>query len=348
MTEWIAIVLVRGFDTTTEADMQAVVIDRFGDPKDVLTAQTVPTPEPGPGEVRVATALSPIHNHDLAIIRGVYGYKPPLPAVPGTEAVGVVDAVGPGAEGLAVGQRVAMAGIHAAWADFFLARADRAVPIPASVPDETACQLLAMPLSALMLLDDLRVQPGQWIAVNAANGAVGRLVNLFAQQRGVKVVSLVRGAASVRALEQLGYGPVIDSDVEGWAAHAAAVTNGEPIVRGIDQVSGPAAGALMSLLAPRGELISFGALSGQPLVIETGAVIFKQAVVKGFWGQQRSAEIDPADYVRLISELVGLAADGTLRLDVQAEFGLDHAGEAAVLSETPGRNGKVVLRAGAR
>ena len=51
-------------------------------------------PEPGRGQVRVRMAMSPIHNHDLAIIRGKYGYKPPLPAVPGTEAVGVVDALG--------------------------------------------------------------------------------------------------------------------------------------------------------------------------------------------------------------------------------------------------------------
>lgn len=327
--------------------MQAVVIDRFGEPKDVLTAQEVPPPAPGPGEVRIAMTLSPIHNHDLAIIRGVYGYRPPLPAIPGTEAVGVVDAVGPGA-GIQVGQRVAVAGARATWADFFLARAEQVVLMPPTVSDETACQLLAMPLSSLMLLDDLRVQPGQWITVNAANGAVGRLVNLFAQQRGVHVLSLVRGPGSVRAMEQIGYGPVIDTEVEGWAARAASVSNGEPIVRAVDQVSGQAAGDLMSLLAPRGELVSFGALSGQPLIIDTGAVIFKQAVVKGFWGQQRSAEIDHADYVRLVHELVGRAADGTLRLEVQAEFPLDGAADAAVLSETPGRNGKVVLRAGAR
>ncbi len=268
--------------------------------------------------------------------------------MPGTEAVGIVDAIGPGTEGLALGQRVAMAGIRDAWAEFFLARADRAVPMPAQVPDETACQLLAMPLSALMLLDDLRVRSGQWIAVNAANGAVGRQLNLFARQRGVRVLSLVRGPSSVRALAQLGYGPVIDTEVPDWAARAAEATGGAPIVRAVDQVSGPAANELLSLLAPRGELVSFGALSGRPLTVDTGAVIFKQVVIKGFWGQQRGAEIDPADYLRLITELVGLADEGTLRLDVQAEFGLAHAVEAAALSETPGRNGKVVLRAGAR
>ncbi|WP_410872422.1 zinc-binding dehydrogenase [Nocardia sp. A7] len=328
--------------------MQAVVIDEFGEPKDVLTAQQVPTPEPGAGEVRIATSLSPIHNHDLAIIRGVYGYRPPLPAIPGTEAVGVVDAVGPGVDTLQVGQRVAIAGVRGAWADSFVARAEQAVPMPDSVSDETACQLLAMPLSALMLLDDLRVHAGQWIVVNAANGAVGRLLNLFAKERGVRVLSLVRGQSSVQALEALDYGPVLDTESVGWLAAGADITGGEPIVRAVDQVSGPAAGELMALLAPRGELISFGALSGKPLIIDTGAVIFKQAVVKGFWGQQRGSEIGRADYVRLITELVTLAAAGTVRLDVQADFPLDRAAEAAVAAETPGRNAKVVLRAGAR
>ncbi|MFI1236320.1 zinc-binding dehydrogenase [Nocardia salmonicida] len=328
--------------------MQAVVIDEFGEPKDVLTAQQVPTPDPGEGEVRIAMSLSPIHNHDLAIIRGVYGYRPPLPAIPGTEAAGVVEAIGPGVDTLQVGQRVAIAGVRGAWADSFVARAAQAVPMPDSVPDETACQLLAMPLSALMLLDDLQVTPGQWIVVNAANGAVGRLLNLFAKERGVQVLSLVRGQSSVQALEQLGYGPVLDTESVGWLATGADITGGEPIVRAVDQVSGPAAGDLMALLAPRGELISFGALSGKPLIIDTGAVIFKQAVVKGFWGQQRSSDIDRADYARLITELVTLAADGTLRLDIQADFALDQAAQAAAVSETPGRNGKVVLHAGTR
>lgn len=64
--------------------MRGVVIEAFGRPSDVLTLAERPLPEPGPGQVRVRMTMSPIHNHDLAIVRGVYGYKPPLPAVPGT------------------------------------------------------------------------------------------------------------------------------------------------------------------------------------------------------------------------------------------------------------------------
>jgi NADPH:quinone reductase-like Zn-dependent oxidoreductase len=115
---------------------------------------------PGPGEARVRMLLSPIHNHDLAIVRGVYGYKPALPAVPGTEALGIVDALGEGVQGLRVGQRVATASAQAAWADCFVSPAAKLVPVPDALPDEAACQLLAMFLSALMLLHDLNLQPG--------------------------------------------------------------------------------------------------------------------------------------------------------------------------------------------
>ncbi|MBM3717143.1 MAG: NADPH:quinone oxidoreductase, partial [Actinobacteria bacterium] len=90
--------------------MRAIIHHEFGEPADVLAVEEVATPEPGPGEVRVRVTLSPIHNHDLWTVRGTYGYKPELPARAGTEAVGVVDALGDGVEGLTVGQRVATGG----------------------------------------------------------------------------------------------------------------------------------------------------------------------------------------------------------------------------------------------
>ena len=155
--------------------MQSVVIDRFGEPADVVHLGERPLPEPGPGEARVRMTLSPIHNHDLAIVRGVYGYRPALPAVPGTEALGLIDALGEGVQHLRLGQRVASASAQAAWAECFISPAAKLVPVPDALPDEAACQLLAMPLSALMLLEDMRLQPGQWIVQNAAYGAVGKV-----------------------------------------------------------------------------------------------------------------------------------------------------------------------------
>lgn len=325
--------------------MRAVVIEEFGEPTGVLAVAERPAPEPGPGQVRVAMTLAPIHNHDLAIVRGVYGYRPPLPAIPGTEAVGRIDALGPEVTGVEVGQRVSVSGIQGAWAEYFLADAAQVVPVPGAVSDETAAQLLAMPLSALMLLEDLNVQPGQWIAVNAANGAVGRLLNVLARQRGVNVLNLVRGPASVRALGELGFEPVVDTESADWVARATESVGGEGVARAVDQVGGPASNDLLTLLGPRGELISFGALSGQPMTINPGAMIFKQAVVKGFWGSKRAEEIGPEQRRRLIGELVDAAARGVLRLEVEGAYPLESAAEAAAATERPGRNAKIALTA---
>ncbi|MEV0247699.1 zinc-binding dehydrogenase [Nocardia sp. NPDC050712] len=324
--------------------MRAVVIEAFGEPKEVLTAGERPTPEPGEGQVRIALILAPIHNHDLATIRGVYGYKPVLPAIPGTEAVGRIDALGPGVTGLELGQRVSVSGIHEAWAEYFLAKAGQVVPLPDSVPDLTAAQLLAMPLSALMLLEDLNVAAGDWITINAANGAVGRLLNTLASQRGVHVLSLVRRADAVETLRELGAEAVVDTGTEGWQQRAAELTGGAPIVRAIDQVGGSAANDLLALLGPGGELISFGALAGKPLIVDPGPMIFKQAVIKGFWGSKRAEQTSREEMRRLITELVTMAATGALRLEVEATYPLESAAEAAVASETPGRSAKIALQ----
>ncbi|MFI9407685.1 zinc-binding dehydrogenase [Nocardia sp. NPDC052316] len=323
--------------------MRAVVIESFGEPKDVLTTAERPLPEPGEGEVRLELVLAPIHNHDLAIVRGVYGYKPPLPAIPGTEGVGRVDALGAGVTGLTVGQRVTVSGAQNVWADYFVVKAAQVVPVPDAVSDETAAQLLAMPLSALMLLEDLEVAAGDWIAINAANGAVGRLVNVLARQRGINVLNLVRGPKSVEALRSAGFEPVFDTEAEGWRDAAVAATSGAPIVRAVDQVGGRAASDATALLAPKGQLISFGALSGQPLTLSPSELIFKQIVVKGFWGSKRIEETSAEDRKRLIGELVSAAAQGVLRLDVEATYALDSAADAAVATESPGRSAKIAL-----
>lgn len=325
--------------------MRAVVIERFGEPKDVLTTEERPVPEPGPGEVRLQLILAPIHNHDLAIVRGVYGYRPPLPAIPGTEAVGRVDAVGPDVTGLVVGQRVTVSGAQNVWAECFVVPAGQVVPVPDAVSDETAAQLLAMPLSALMLVEDLALQPGEWLVINAANGAVGRLVNVFGRQRGLHVLNLVRGPASVAALRELDYEPVLDTESADWRARVETVTSGAPIARAVDQVGGRAGADELVLLAPNGHLIIFGALSGKPLSLDSGSLIFKQAVVKGFWGAKRIEQIGAEHRGRLIGELIDLAARGELRLNIETAYLLESAADAAVATETPGRSAKIALSA---
>jgi NADPH:quinone reductase-like Zn-dependent oxidoreductase len=323
--------------------MRCVVIEQFGEPAQVVRSAERPLPEPGPGEVRVRLLLSPIHNHDLAILRGVYGYRPKLPAIPGSEALGRVEALGEGVRGLQPGQRVATAAGQGVWAEQFVCQASKLVPVPEGLPDEAACQLLAMPLSALMLLEDMQLAPGQWIVQNAANGAVGKTLATLAATRGVHVVNLVRRESALADLQAVGISHAVSTDQPDWKTRVAALTGGAPIVRAIDSIGGEAANEIMSLLAERGELVSFGALTMKPLVIGADQLIFKQARVSGYWASKRLAATPPAELARMIGELARLATGGTLRLPVQAVFGLADAAQAMAEAERVGRDGKILL-----
>ena len=184
--------------------MRSVVYNAFGVPAEVLHLAERPVPDPGPGEIRVRMVLSPVHNHDLWTIRGEYGVKPVLPAIGGTEALGVVDKLGEGLTTPALGQRVTAGSAVSTWAEYFLARAATVIPVPVTISDDVACQLTAMPLSAMMALEELGVQPGQWMIQNAATGAVGKTLAMIAKARGVHVVNIVRRRAGVAELAALG------------------------------------------------------------------------------------------------------------------------------------------------
>lgn len=255
--------------------MRALIHHSFGDPAQVLGVEDVETPQPGPGEVLVRTVLSPIHNHDLWTVRGTYGFKPELPARAGTEAVGVVEAVGEGVTGFAAGQRVATGGSFGAWAEFFVAEAGALIPVPEGLSDEVAAQLVAMPFSAISLLDFLQLNEGDWLVQNAANGAVGRLLAQLAAARGINVIGLVRRSSGVQELASQGIERVVATDDEGWCEQVAQLTGGAPIVVGVDSVGGQASGDVLSLLAENGTLVVFGAMASPTMQIGSGDVILK-------------------------------------------------------------------------
>ena len=323
--------------------MRSVTLGSFGRPSEVLTLSDTPVPEPGAGQVRVRMTMSPIHNHDVAIVRGVYGYKPPLPAVPGTEATGVVDALGAGVDGFTIGQRVTIGGGSATWAEYFLAPAAQLVPVPDALSDELACQLISMPLSAMVVLDDLQLQPGQWMIQNAANGAVGKTLAMLAAGRGIRVVNLVRRDSGIAELEQLGITDTVSTEQDGWPDRVRELTGDDAIVCAVDSIGGPATDAILGTVAEKGLLISFGAMVGRSLEIDIDNLLFKQTTVKGFWLAKRMQEISADDTARMIGELVQLALSGALRLPVEAAYDLADAPSAVTASTAPGRQGKVVL-----
>ncbi|MFV0633436.1 zinc-binding dehydrogenase [Demequina sp.] len=324
--------------------MRALIQHQFGNPTEVLTVEDVDTPEPGPGEVRVRMLASAIHNHDLWTVSGDYGFKPEMPAAAGTEAVGVVDALGEGVDGLQVGQRVASAGTFGVWSELFVAKAATLIPVSDAIPDEVATQLVSMPFSAISLLESLDLNEGDWLVLNAANGAVGRLVAQLAKGRGVNVVGLVRREAGVAELADQGIGRIVATDADGWQDRVRELTGGAPLRAGVDQVGGRAAGDMLELLGDDSTLVVFGAMDSPKLELSSGPIIFKHVTIRGFWGSRVSATMAAQDRTRLMGELFARLSDGTITLPVDSTFPLENIADAVAAHYTPGRVGKVLLR----
>ena len=324
--------------------MRSALHHEFGDPIQVLVLDDVPMPEPKAGEVRIRTLLAPIHNHDLLTVHGQYGYKPTLPAIGGSEAVGIVDALGEGVEGVSIGDRVASSSGRGTWAEYFTTPARMIVPMPDGIPDETAAQLMAMPLSALMLLDSLALPPGAWIVQNAANGAVGKALAMLGEARGLHVVNVVRRDEGIAELAALGIPHVVSSAQPDWMQQVRDLTGPELAQAAIDSVGGKASGEMLSLVGNGGTLVSFGALTGEAMRLSPADLIFKQAIVKGFWGSKASQAMSTEDKRRLVGELLQRTLAGELRLPVDAVHDLADISQAVAASLRPARAGKVLLR----
>ena len=325
--------------------MRSATYDHFGKPTEVLSIGDRPTPEPKANEVRVKTILASIHNHDLLTIRGQYGFKPEMPAIGGSEAVGIIDAVGSDVKNLKVGQRVAAASVQATWAEYFVAVEDMVFPMPDSLDDEMAAQLIAMPLSALMLIEFLELESGQWVIHNAANGAVGKSLAMLAAARGINTINVVRSDDAIKELEALGIKHNINTSDDDWKDQVKDILGDEKISAAVDSIGGDSSNDLLALLGHGGTLASFGIMSGKPMVLDPTHIIFKQATIKGFWGSKISQEMSVENKQRLIDELIERANDGNLKLPVEATFDLADIVKAVDGKLQASKNGKVLLKA---
>ncbi|MGE6573009.1 zinc-binding dehydrogenase [Psychrobacter namhaensis] len=324
--------------------MRSAIYNTFGKPTEVLSLGDSPVPEPKADEVRVKTILASIHNHDLLTIRGQYGFKPELPAIGGSEAVGIVDAIGDDVKNVKVGQRVAAASVQATWAEYFVAAEDMVFAVPDDLEDEIAAQLIAMPLSALMVIEFLELKSGQWVIHNAANGAVGTSLAMLAAARGINTINVVRSADAVAELEALDIKNNINSSDEDWKDQVRKIIGDDKISGAIDSVGGESSNDLLSLLGHGGTLASFGIMSGQPMALDPTNIIFKQVTIKGFWGSKISQEMSVENKQRLIDELIERATNGNLKLPVEATFDLADIKKAVDGKLQSNKNGKVLLK----
>jgi NADPH2:quinone reductase len=324
---------------------RAVRFASFGEPTDVLAAEPVPIPDPGPGQVLLRMTARPVNPSDLSLVRGRYGELPPLPATPGLEGVGVVEALGAGVDGVAVGARVVpMSAAPGTWAEHMLAPGAALVTVPDGVGDEAAAQLVVNPLTAWVLIEEeLAVRPGEWLLQNAAGSTLGRVVLQLARARGFHTINVVRRPEQEEELLALGADAVLVEGRDDIAARVREITGGDGATKAIDAVAGEAGARLADALAPRGTLITYGRLSQRPLALDTGRQIFGGTTVRGFWLVRWFRETSPAGVEAAIGAVLGLMADGTVDPPVEARYDLDDVREAVVHAERPGRSGKVLL-----
>jgi NADPH:quinone reductase-like Zn-dependent oxidoreductase len=330
--------------------VNAVVFDRTGPPAEVLGLREVPAAQPRRGEVLVRMLASPINPSDLMYIEGRYGLKPALPATPGFEGVGVVEASGGGILGwLRKGKRVAVINDRVGnWAEYTVTTARQVIPVPDDLPDDQAATFFVNPATAVaMTLDVLDVPAGEWLLQTAAGSNLGKMVVRLGKRTGFRTLNVVRRREQAAELSALGADAVLvegDGPIE--AQVRAAVAGG--VRYAIDPVGGATGTAAIAALAPGGRCLLYGSLSDEPISVHPRRILSGEVHVEGFWLGNWAKRQSIRRMLRLFREVRGLIRDGTLHSPIAATYPLARVREAVTHAATAAKGGKVLLHIGER
>ena len=324
--------------------MRSVRFSQFGNPVKALTLEDIPRPDAASGEVLLRVTARSINPSDLLAVSGQYGILPKLPATPGNECVGVVEALGDGVTALQIGQRVVpIRPNQGTWQEYITVQADRVLPVPDGVPDAQAATLLVNPPTAwIMLHEILRVQPGDWILQTAAGSAVGTWVIKIAKQIGAKTINVVRRRDQVDILTALGADEVICTADEDVMERVKAVTNGKGVPYALDAVGGTTGAQAYNALGRNGKMLVYGLLSGEPIPID-GRIIFRQSTVQGFWLTSWFGTATPTQIAEVFGGLFPMVIGNEAESIIEATYDLTDITAAVSHAMRPSRNGKILL-----
>jgi NADPH:quinone reductase-like Zn-dependent oxidoreductase len=321
--------------------MKAIQIQAFGKPADV--AQCVDIAEvgaPDANEVVVALEASPINQYDLLMIAGGYGYRPPLPAIVGTEGVGRVIAVGAGVKHLNEGARTLVPFLHPTWAERVKTNAPWLRPLPPGDVNQFAMMGVNPPTAYLLLKDMVKLPRGSWVIQNGANSGVGRATVAIAKSLALRTISVVRRDEVVAEIKALG-GDVVLVDGPDLEKPVTRETGNAPITLALDGVSDTSPMNLMSCLSESGVLVTYGGTSRKPKVVQPGSFIFKKQTIRGFWLLYWYRSAKPDEITAMFDHLTPLAASGTISTPVVATYGFEQVADAIAKAGESG--GKVLF-----
>ena len=330
----------------TAAKYRAVMLTRKGGPE-VLQVVELPVEAPGPGQLRVRVRAAGVGATDVNMLGGSYPFAPKIPFVPGYEAVGIVDAIGPGVTGFEAGQRVAALTVYGSFAEVLVREAEHFLPVPSEVSDRDAAAVILNYVTAWQMIHRVaKVRAGQTALVTGAAGGVGTAALQLLRLAGVKSY----GAASAGKHGILrSLGAIAIDYRSGRINQLTRALEPEGVDYVFDAVGGANIGPCISVLRRGGLVVGFGFM-GAPGIFPKVSMflnLFVGARLRGrrgdFYGISALYRKDPKPLREDLPKIFALLAEKKIDPLVSHTFGLLEARKAIELIAAGSVEGKIVL-----
>ena len=323
--------------------MKAIQVEQTGGPE-VLKLRDVAIGEPGPGQALVLVAAAGVNFVEIYQRLGRYPMK--LPYIPGGEAAGVVEAIGPGVTGIKPGARVAYTGQPGAYAEMSIVQADRLIPLPDGMSFEQGAAFPLQGMTAHYLLHEFRKPgPGVVVLIHAAAGGMGLLLVQWAKHMGARVIGTVSTEAKAKIAREAGADDVILYTQQDFAIETKRLTNGRGADLIIDGVAKTTFVGDLEAAAIRGHIVLYGSASGPadpfgPNSLQPKALTLSGSTMVHFIATRE-------DLMRRANDVLRGIQEGWLKLRINRVLPLAQAAEAHRLLEGRETTGKLILSTGA-
>jgi NADPH:quinone reductase len=305
---------------------KAIRFEKTGGPE-VMQYVDVDVGQPGPGEARVRNHACGLNFIDTYFRTGLY--PTPLPAGLGTEAAGVVEAVGAGVTHVKPGDRVAYAGGPlGAYSQLRVMPAAPLVKLPRAIDFETGAAMMLKGLTVQYLLrSTYRVKKGDTILFHAAAGGVGLIACQWAKALGVKLIGTVGSEEKAALAKAHGAAHVIDYSRENFVERVKEITGGKGVPVVYDSVGKDTFMGSLDCLKPRGMMVSFGSSSGAvppfdlALLSQKGSLYLTRPSGQTYFAQRK--ELEPG-----AKELLDMVVSGKVKIEINQTYPLKDAAQA--------------------
>ncbi|MCJ7453402.1 MAG: NAD(P)H-quinone oxidoreductase [Steroidobacteraceae bacterium] len=321
--------------------MQAISIRGGKGGADALFVESLPVPEPGPGQLLVRVKAAGVNRPDIFQRAGFYPPPPGAPATLGLEVAGEVAAIGEGVTRWRPGDRVTALLGGGGYAEYALVDARHALPVPAGLDFVHAA---ALPETVFTVWSNVfergQLQSGETLLVHGANSGIGVTAIQLAKAAGARVFATARGAAKAAQASEIGADVAIDAATGDWAEGIKAAGGVDVI---LDMVGAAYFERNLDVLAPDGRLVVIATLTGHEVQLNLRQLMLKRLTVTASTLRARHAD-EKARLARAIEDRVWPWIEaGSVKVPVDRTFPLERAGEAHAWLESGSQFGKVVL-----